>query len=511
MTSDKNLHYLKFYFIGEKLCKWQEIEAVLYLLQGTSEFIDSDEATFIPQIIAMIPRLPSHPKVLESAVYMIGSFSEWLACHPEQLGYVLPILQNGISQTHLTTACTLALRDICRESSRSFSQIIGLDLVVSCMDAIKSNKLHSKEQIRCIEIIGYVLSNLPDEVRNEQQRLVSSFLTSMLESAIKFAQLDAAAQKQVCHWVNCFAAFFRSSDSERDSSLTNDHPLITCYNDFLQAVEKIFSNNFTEDMCKEIFNAINKAVDTIRDPFYTVLPQTSIIIFGLFTKIPSGTALELSATVIGILSNVRDSFNNLKMFFEKLLNASIILFESGIAKDNPDLIHGFLVLLNRTVKSAPFLLYSNRDLHIKAITIALDSLYCQESPTLKASVNFFTSYTVAAATIDTKEITEMLFLFGQDLVNRVLMCIGGVAPRTNIDVFADILIAFNRHFVTETSIWLKNSLKQEGFPSKLVSNSEKENFQKTLLREKVNKRKLKETVRDFSLICRGLHGLSYTA
>ena len=480
-------------------------------MQGISEFIDSDEGTYIQQIIGLVPQLPSHPKVLESAVYMIGSFSEWLACHPDQLSFVIPILQNGISQNQLTTACTLALRDICRESSRSISQNLNLEIIGTVMDAIKSGKLNSKEQIRCVEIIGYVLGHLPDDLRKDKQSLFSSFLLDMFQSAIKFARLDAASQKQVHHWINCFAAYFRSSDSDCGTLFTNDHPLIPCYNDFIKIVEIILSNSLTDELCQDIFNAIGKAVDSIRDPFYIVLPETSTVIFVLFKKIPSGTALEISATIIGMLSNVKGSFSSLKIFFEKLLTESIFLFDNGKAMENPDVVHGFLVFLNRAVKSAPFLLDYNRDLHVKSINIALESLYCQESSTLKAAINFFTSYIAVAANTDAKEIAEMLSLFGQDLVYRVLLCIGGVVPRTNIEMFADILIALNRHFGTKASNWFQSALKQEGFPSKLVSSRDKENFQKILLREKVNKRKLKDIVRDFSLVCRGLHGLPYTA
>ena len=501
---------ISFILVGEKPCKWQEIEAVLYLLQGTSEFIDNDEATFIQQIIALVPKLPSHPTVLESAVYMIGSFSEWLSCHPDQLSFVLPVLQKGISQNQLTTACTLALRDICRESSGSISQNMSLEIVGTSMDTIRSGKLSNKEQIRCIEIIGYVLGNLQGELRSERQSTFSSFLLEMFQSALKFSQLDAAAWKQVHHWINCFAAYFRSSDLECDTSFANDHPLIPCYNSFIRTVGIILSSSVTDELCQDIFNAIGKAVDTIRDPFYLVLPDTSLVIFGLFTKMPSGTALEVSATIIGMLSNVNGSFASLKAFFEKLLTESLILFENGKALENPDIVYGFLVLLNRTVKSAPFLLASNQDLHAKAIAIALDSLYCQESSTLKAAINFFASYIAVAANGNAKECTEFFNHFGEDLIHRVLSCIGGVVPRTNIEMFADILIAMNRHFVAKASNWLQNALKQEGFPSKLVSSIEKDNFQKALLQGKMNKRKLKDIVRDFSLVCRGLHGLPYT-
>lgn len=500
-------YFIPALFLGEKDSKWQEIEAVLYLLQGTSDFVESNESHYIQTIISLLPVLPSHPKVLESAVYMIGSFSEWLACHPDQQASVLPLLLNGINQNQLTAACTLSLRDICRESCRSFSSNISLDVVNTCLNACKSKHINDKEQLRCIESIGFVLAGLGSEVRQEHQKKITSFLINALQSTSKFSQLDPAGISSVQHAVGCFTAFFRSSDFN-DEKPAIIHPLVPCYMEFIQVIQMIVCLDVTDGLAQEIMNAIHKATDTIRDSFLKMLPETSLVIFELFKKMPSGFILEVCATIIGMLGNVEEGRVIVKSFFERLVIDSINCLHGERGRDSPDIIHGFLVLLNRTIKSAPYLLFQNGELHIKAIQCALDALSCQETPTVKAATNLFTSYIGAAATGN--QGTEMLDLFGQDLITRVLACIGGLSPRSNVDLFADILLAFNRHFITKVAQWLQHSIVKEGFPSQFVTNAQKDNFKKTIIREKVNKRKLKEIVREFSLVCRGLHGMAYT-
>ena len=494
------------FFSGEKNSKWQEIEAVLYLLQGTSEFVETNESHYIQTIISLLPTLPSHPKVLESAVYMIGSFSEWLACHPDQQSSVLPLLLNGINQNQLTAACTLSLRDICRESSRSFSSNISLDVVKTCLNACKSNHINEKEQIRCIESIGFVLAGLALEIRQEHQKNITSFLINVLQSASKFSQLDPAGISRVQHAVSCFTAFFRSSDFS-DGNPAIIHPLVPCYMEFIQVIQMIVCLDVPDGLAQEIMNAIHKAVDTIRDSFLKVLPETSLVIFELCKKIPSGFILEVCATIIGMLGMVEEGHVVIKSFFERLVIDAINCLHEERGRDNPDIIHGFLVLLNRTIKSAPYLLFQNGELHVKVIQCALDALSCQETPTVKAATNFFTSYIGTAAG---NQGAEMLDLFGQDLITRLLACIGGLSPRSNVDLFADILLALNRHFISKVAQWLQYSLEKEGFPSQFVTSVQKDNFKKTIIREKVNKRKLKEIVREFSLVCRGLHGMAYT-
>ncbi|XP_078658165.1 importin-13-like [Branchiostoma floridae x Branchiostoma belcheri] len=54
-------------------------------------------------------------------------------------------------------------------------------------------------------------------------------------------------------------------------------------------------------------------------------------------------------------------------------------------------------------------------------------------------------------------------------------------------------------------------MKVEGFPSGLVTAQQKEQFARNVLKERVNKRKMKETVKEFSLLCRGLYGTEYAA
>ena len=456
----------------------------------------------------MLPALPSHPKVLESAVYMIGSFSEWLACHPDQQSSVLPLLLNGINQNQLMAACTLSLRDICRESCRSFSSNISLDVVKTCLNACKSKHINGKEQIRCIESIGFVLAGFQLEIRQEHQKNITSFLINVLQSTSEFSRLDPAGISRVQHAVSCFAAFFRSSDFS-DGNPATIHPLVPCYMEFIQVIQSIVCLDVTDGLAQEIMNAIHKAVDTIRDSFLKVLPETSLVIFELFKKMPSGFILEVCATIIGMLGMVEEGHVVIKSFFERLTIDAINCLHGERGRDNPDIVHGFLVLLNRTVKSASYLLFQNGELHIKVIQCALDALSCQETPTVKAATNFCTTYIGAAAVGN--QGTEMLDLFGQDLTTRLLACIGGLSPRSNVDLFADILLALNRHFISKVAQWLQYSLEKEGFPSQFVTSVQKDNFKKTIIREKVNKRKLKEIVREFSLVCRGLHGMAYTA
>uniref|UniRef100_A0A4W3HVW4 Importin 13 n=1 Tax=Callorhinchus milii TaxID=7868 RepID=A0A4W3HVW4_CALMI len=85
------------------------------------------------------------------------------------------------------------------------------------------------------------------------------------------------------------------------------------------------------------------------------------------------------------------------------------------------------------------------------------------------------------------------------------------ASASLMDHFAEILFALNKHCITYLSIWLKEVMQQQNFPSARLTPEQKETFSQQILRERVNKRRVKDIVKEFTLLCRGLHGTEYAA
>lgn len=60
--------------------------------------------------------------------------------------------------------------------------------------------------------------------------------------------------------------------------------------------------------------------------------------------------------------------------------------------------------------------------------------------------------------------------------------IGGQASRSLMDHFAEILFALNKHCFSLLSIWIKEAMQQDGFPSARITPEQKENFSQQILR-----------------------------
>lgn len=95
-------------------------------------------------------------------------------------------------------------------------------------------------------------------------------------------------------------------------------------------------------------------------------------------------------------------------------------------------------------------------------------------------------------------------VYGESLVLRILINLGGATPRSATDVLSDIILSLNKKYCDNLARWLQTLLAQDGFPSPRLTSQEKENFIKLVLKEKANKRKLTDSVMEFTSICRGI-------
>ena len=94
---------------------WQEVEAPLFSLRVMCREISQNESKYIPEIMSMLPKLPSHPKVKYAAILVIGRFAPWTNMHPEMRTHQLDFVCTGVqSEKDTTIAASHAFRDLCK-------------------------------------------------------------------------------------------------------------------------------------------------------------------------------------------------------------------------------------------------------------------------------------------------------------------------------------------------------------------------------------------------------------
>lgn len=77
--------------------------------------------------------------------------------------------------------------------------------------------------------------------------------------------------------------------------------------------------------------------------------------------------------------------------------------------------------------------------------------------------------------------TNAVLMKGEEIVKIVVLCISGITPRVNVDVFGDVFIALNSKYPSEFIVWMK-ILEAPNFPTTYINPNEKVNFMKSIIR-----------------------------
>ena len=194
-------------------------------------------------------------------------------------------------------------------------------------------------------------------------------------------------------------------------------------------------------------------------------------------------------------------------FFEEICTICVALANNEEGKQRPDCMQSFMNCITRVTKTVPEFIFKDFEVTKSLLNGSLLLLNHNELPTLKSSTYFLVAFINIADSYEYG--LKTIEMIGQDIFLQCLLCIGGNSPRHTTDLFAEILLAFNKNFVTLLAKWFNNVFSKDGFPTNSVTLLQKQQFQKAVLRERANKRRMKEMVKEFALVCRGIDGCTY--
>lgn len=83
---------------------------------------------------------------------------------------------------------------------------------------------------------------------------------------------------------------------------------------------------------------------------------------------------------------------------------------------------------------------------------------------------------------------------------KYLCFLEGKVPLHNIEPMTEILLALNNTCLKWNAQWIKYAIMNNA--NILLTQTEKENFIQAVLRERMNRRRLSEKIKEFSMLCR---------
>uniref|UniRef100_A0A8C8MAJ1 Importin-13 n=1 Tax=Oncorhynchus tshawytscha TaxID=74940 RepID=A0A8C8MAJ1_ONCTS len=485
----------------EQASSWQHTEALLYGFQSIAETIDVNYSDVIPGLIGLIPRISiNNIQLADTVMFTIGALAEWLADHPVMLSSVLPLVLQALGNPDLSVSSVSTLKKICRECKFDLppyaTNIVAVSQVCVCA---------TSQCMWLMQALGFLLSALPVE---EILRNLHSLITPYIQQLEKLADEtpNPSNKLAIIHILGLLSNLFTTLDISKQEDESGE---VGVFSQVFALIQTVLSKWLNDSQVVEAVCAIfEKSVRTLLHDFAPMVSQLSEMLGQMYSTIPQASALDLTRQMVHIFASETDNFPPIKALFELVTSVTLSIFQQG-PRDHPDIVDSFMQLQAQALKRKPDLFLSE-SLDVKAVFhCGVLSLKFPEAPTVKSTCLFFTELLPRCS--DVPPVARVVQEDGKLLLQAVLEAIGGGSSRSLMDQFAEVLFSLNKHCFPLLTVWLKEALQAAGFPSTRVTTEQKDTFTQQILRERVNKRRVKDIVKEFTLVCRGLHGTEYAA
>ncbi|KAJ4943634.1 hypothetical protein JOQ06_006132 [Pogonophryne albipinna] len=517
--------------------------------QSIAETIDVNYSDVIPGLIGLIPRISiNNVQLADTVMFTIGALAEWLADHPVMLSSVLPLVLQALGNPDLSVSSVSTLKKICRECKYDLPPYATNIVAVSQEVLIK--QIHKTSQCMWLmQALGFLLSALPVE---DILKNLHSLITPYIQQLEKLADEtpNPSNKLAIIHILGLLSNLFTTLDISKQDDESADgsappvktappppgpNPVVVVLQQVFALIQTVLGKWLNDSQVVEAVCAIfEKSVKTLLHDFAPMVSQLSEMLGQMYSTIPQAPALDLTRQMVHIFASETDHFPPIKALFELVTSVTLSIFQqetsSPEALSERKCVSSCLITLmpavplgkelrggsfrsvyqaERALKRKPDLFLSE-SLDVKAVFhCGVLSLKFPEAPTVKSTCLFFTELIPRCS--DVPPLARVMQEDGKLLMQAVLEGIGGGASRSLMDQFAEVIFSLNKNCFSLLVVWLKEALQPPGFPSSRVTTAQKDNFSQQILRERVNKRRMKDIVKEFTLLCRGLHGTEYAA
>lgn len=531
---------------------WPIIESSLHAFTAVAEGIEL-ENLYLPKLMQTLKEVPyaqlSNKRVLCASLETVGAYSEWMSDHPDMLGYVVPLVVGSLADEQVAPSATIALKELCHNCGKYLGGAWADVILTACQGALQDGRLKLAECVRIMSTVGRVLSLLPIDHCMQFLNIVLPPTFEELQTLINQEQ-DSSTATRISTKLKMLSSLFGSlhmappQQTEPSKDSNNEHSSIQPVQQ--QPLLMIVQNTMPlycmigKQYCKNaevmdiLWGLMKHVITTLLDDSKPLLTEMLDLMVSVYRTQPQSCVLHVARTVLILFGNDRDCAPLLQQLLVELVNVTLQLCvqcqqqqpvgsNTVLLSEHSDVLEGFFVMLAQVYKKVPRLTMaasSTGNMVVEgcgaAMTYDAGALFecavvCLSMPELQC-LKYCTAFLINFIA-HSRESSQAAVVqnFGESLVMRVLLCLGGSAPKTSIDVLSDILLVLNKKYCDNLARWLNSLLQQDDFPTNRVSAAQKQHFIKMVLREKANKRKLAESVTDFMLQCRGLYKIDANA
>ena len=435
--------------------------------------------------------------------------------HPDLLPHVTPIVLSALHSPEIALYATMALKDMSRDCAEGMKPY-GEEILVACDNALKSGQLKYSECVRLMYPMGKMLSLLPpDSILPRLEPILTPYLREMQEAIGQPANPQTKAK--ITFHLKILMTLFqtldirRRDDDQAEAQQTNlDHaqPISVIFPQIYPLLKRVAEVWIKDaDVIDTLCTVLKQVVSTLLDDIKPFCQDIIMLILQCYSTQPHSSTLELSRQFFVMYGNDQNMQPLLRSFLKQLVDRTMKEIQStGNPSDFADLIASFFQVLSQILKKCPTLLCSE-DIDLSQVfQCACGCLGFPENGPVKYACSFLAN--MVNVSRDYPPLNMIVNRHGETLFMNTMQCIGGESAISSsfVDHYVDVLFALNKKYFDSLCQWLTTLVNTDGFPSSNVNKEQKQQFATLVLRERANKRKLQEMVREFSLACTGLAG-----
>ncbi|XP_055905627.1 importin-13 [Eupeodes corollae] len=491
--------------------EWTKLEACIYAFHSVAEHIDTTESTQIPKLIRVLSEIPyekMNEKLLGTSLETIGSYCLWFKDNPAYIAPAIQLLVRGLNSS-MSSQATLGLKELCRNCQLQMKPYAE-PLLNACQACLTNGRLKNSDCVRLMFSIGKLMSLLPaDNIPSYLDIIVSPCfeeLQTICQSEIK----TPSARIRTIFRLNMISTLFSSlntdlEDEEQIEDLQNVQPVLIVMQKTMPIFRQIAELWVDEiEVLETACTALKHAITNLQSSFKPMLQDLCYFIVAIFQTRCCAPTLEISKTAIIIFFKDETVKSLMQQLLVEFVMHSFKLFETtpeNSFSNIAETIEMFYACLMQIIKKIPIALNDKCIAYDKLIFYALKAMTLPENGPIRTSVQFLSHFILQSRNYP--NMTQAVLDAGENIIRTVIMCVGCVTPRAQVDKFADIFLSVNKKYPSELVAWMK-VLHTPNFPTPLVNDTEKSAFITQIIREKVNKRLIQKHLNDFAVIARGL-------
>ncbi|XP_040576094.1 importin-13 [Lepeophtheirus salmonis] len=491
---------------------WAYLEATLYAWSSIAgSMVEEDECEIVSLFLAKLPVVPyNNIRVISTALDCIGGFSDWLAQRPQLLHHVFPIVTGALENPELSLCATMALKDISRDCIDAMIPYVD-SVIESCTRALNSNTYAFGECIRLMYPIGRMLTLLPyDQIIPRLEPILAPHLVKL--GALVSEEPSLQNRPRIIFYLKMVSNLFSALDiskkeNHHQQQARPQQPIASILPQIMPMLRFIaekwaLDTNVSENLC----DLLKQSIGTLLDEAKPFVQDIVSIVLSSYQSRPHSAALDLARQFFVMFGEDVQLQPVINSLFVKLCERTLTEVSStGNLSDHTDLVAPFFEMLTHVLKKQSKLFASQEEGVISSVfNCAMTCVSLPEDCMVKYSVQFLVHFINISR--DHNRLLQVVNNQGQNLFMITIKCIGGEGSRNFTDYYADILVAFNKKYFDNHCRWMEGFVNMENFPTDKLNRAQKEHFGQLILRERVNKRRIMEIVKEFSLACLGLVG-----